>query len=51
VLGFEGILARPVWNVLVFSADDPPSRRGLVRIDGRSGEVVETYDEAVQPAD
>ena len=50
VLGFEGILARPVWNVLVFSADDPPSQRGLVRIDGRSGEVLETYAEAVQPA-
>ncbi len=49
VLGFEGILARPVWNVLVFSADDPPSQRGLVRVDGRSGEVLETYAEAVQP--
>lgn len=51
VLGFEGILARPVWNVLVFSADDPPSQRGLVRIDGQSGDVLETYAEAVRPAD
>ena len=51
VLGFEGILARPVWNVLVFSADDPPSQRGLVRIDGQSGDVLETYAEAVQPAE
>jgi len=50
VLGFDGVMARPVWNVLVFSADDPPSRRGLVRVDGRSGEVVETYQEAVPPA-
>ena len=49
VLGFEGILARPVWNVLVFSADDPPSQRGLVRIDGQSGDVLETYAEDVQP--
>jgi hypothetical protein len=51
VLGFEGLLARPVWNVLVFSADEPPSQRGLVRIDGRSGDVLETYAEAVEPAE
>ena len=47
VLGFDGLLARPVWNVLVFSADEPPSRRGLVRVDGRTGDVIETYSEAV----
>ena len=47
VLGFDGLLARPVWNVLVFSADDPPTQRGLIRVDGRSGEVVETYTEVV----
>lgn len=47
VLGFDGLLARPVWNVLVFSADEPPSQRGLVRVDGRSGNVLETYSEAV----
>lgn len=47
VLGFDGFLARPVWNVLVFSADEPPSRRGLVRIDGRTGDVIETYAEDV----
>ena len=47
VLGFEGLLARPVWNVLVFSDDEPPSRRGLVRVDARSGDVIETYTEDV----
>lgn len=51
VLGFDGVLARPTWNVLVFSADEPPTERGLVRIDGRSGEVIETYTEAVPPAE
>ncbi len=51
VLGFSGLLARPVWNVLVFSADEPPSMRGLVRIDGRSGEILETYTEPVPPAE
>jgi hypothetical protein len=46
-VGFYGWRARPIWNVLVFSSDDPPTRRGLVRVDGVSGEVVEQYDEAV----
>jgi len=48
-LGFTGWRSRPVWNVLVFSADEPPSRRGLVRIDGIDGHVVETYAEDVPP--
>ncbi|MDH3425977.1 MAG: hypothetical protein OEM22_04820 [Acidimicrobiia bacterium] len=46
-VGFEGWRARPIWNVLVFSADDPPSQRGLVRVDGVSGEVVGSYTEQV----
>jgi hypothetical protein len=51
VLGFDGVLARPTWNVLVFSADEPPTQRGLVRVNGRSGDVIETYTEAVPPAE
>ena len=46
-LGFEGWRASPVWNVLVFSADEPPSTRGLVRIDGRNGTVMDQYTEAI----
>jgi hypothetical protein len=46
-LGFDGFLARPVWNVLVFSTDDPPSMRGLVRVSGSDGSIVEHYAEAV----
>ncbi len=49
-VGFVGWRARPVWNVLVFSADEPPSQRGLVRVDGQSGAVVDTYVEAVPEA-
>jgi hypothetical protein len=49
VLGFDGLLARPVWNVLVFSSDEPPTERGLVRVDGQSGEVLEIYTEDVPP--
>ena len=44
-VGFEGWRSKPIWNVLVFSADDPPSQRGLVRIDAVDGHVVETYVE------
>ncbi len=46
-VGFDGWRARPVWNVLVFSADDPPSSRGLVRVDATNGDVIETYVEAI----
>ena len=46
-LGFTGWRARPVWNVLVFSADEPPSERGLVRIDGIDRTVVDHYIEPV----
>jgi hypothetical protein len=46
-LGFRGWRALPVWNVLVFSADNPPSQRGLVRVDGRTGEVLDVYVEPV----
>ncbi|MBT8164017.1 MAG: hypothetical protein HKO63_07360 [Acidimicrobiia bacterium] len=45
-IGFEGWRARPVWNILVFSADDPPSQRGLVRIDAVSGDVKDVLVEA-----
>jgi hypothetical protein len=46
-LGFRGWRARPVWNVLVFSADEPPTQRALVRIDAIGGVVVDTYVEPI----
>jgi hypothetical protein len=50
-LGFTGWRARPVWNVLVFSADEPPSQRGLVRVDALTARVVDSYTESVaEPA-
>jgi len=48
-LGFTGWRARPVWNVLVFSADDPPSQRALVMVDGKDGTVTDQYAEPVPP--
>jgi hypothetical protein len=46
-VGFDGWRARPIWNVLVFSADDPPTERGLVRVDAVDGTVVGTYVESI----
>jgi len=46
-LGFHGLRAKPIWNVLVFSADQPPTQRGLVRVDALTGNVVEQYSEPV----
>lgn len=48
-LGFGGWRARPIWNVLMFSADEPPTRRGLVRVDAIAGDVIETYAEEIPP--
>jgi hypothetical protein len=46
-VGFEGWRARPIWNVIVYSATEPPDRRALVRLDGRSGEQLD--DVYVEP--
>lgn len=46
-VGFDGWRARPIWNVLVFSADDPPTERGLIRVDAVDGTVVGSYVEKI----
>ena len=46
-VSFDGLRARPVWNVLVFSADEPPTRRGLVRVDAVDGRVVGKWEEEI----
>lgn len=46
-LAFEGWRARPVWHLLVFSEDDPPTQRGLVRVSPLTGEVLDTYAEEI----
>lgn len=48
-VGFDGWRARPIWNVLVFSGDNPPSQRGLVRVDAVDGHLVEKYVEGIAP--
>ncbi len=44
-LGFHGLLARPIWRILVYSADNPPTKRGMVLINGRDGTVLGNYVE------
>lgn len=36
---FAGWRSRPVWHVIAYSADEPPTKRGLVLIDGVDGHL------------
>jgi hypothetical protein len=44
-LAWRGLLSRPTWRILLYSADDPPSIRGLVELDAVDGEVLGEYTE------
>ena len=44
-LAWRGLLSRPTWRVLLYSAENPPLKRGLVLVDGVSGGVVEHFVE------
>lgn len=44
-LGFRGLRSRPSWRILLYSADEPPTKRGLVIIDGVDGEVIDQFVE------
>ncbi|MBM3675791.1 MAG: hypothetical protein FJW88_12775 [Actinobacteria bacterium] len=44
-LAWYGLRSRPAWRILLYSADEPPSLRGLVECDGVSGEVMGEYTE------
>ena len=44
-LGFQGLLSRPTWRLLLYSAENPPRKRGMVLIDGRSAAVLGDYVE------
>lgn len=46
-LGFRGWRSRPVWNVIAYSADEPPGRRALVRVDAVEARLIDTYVEEV----
>ena len=44
-LAWRGLLSRPAWRILVYSADEPPSIRGLVELDAVDGRVLGDYTE------
>lgn len=44
-LGWRALRSRPTWRILLYSADDPPTKRGLVMVDGVTGEVLGHYVE------
>ena len=44
-LAWRGLRSRPTWRILVYSADEPPSIRGLVELDGVNGSVLGEYTE------
>lgn len=39
---FHGWRSRPRWSVVLYSASEPPDRRGLVVVDAVTGDVVES---------
>ncbi|HEX4978691.1 MAG TPA: hypothetical protein VFV35_01380 [Acidimicrobiales bacterium] len=44
-LGWRGLRSRPTWRILLYSADEPPSKRGLVLVDAVDGEVIDAFVE------
>lgn len=45
-LGWRGLRSRPSWRILLYSADEPPSKRGIVLVDGVDGAVTDHFVEA-----
>jgi len=45
-LAWRGLRSRPTWRILLYSADSPPSQRGLVELDAVDGSVLGEYTEA-----
>jgi hypothetical protein len=44
-MGWRGALSKPTWRILLYSAENPPTRRGLVLVDGIDGAVVDWFVE------
>ncbi|MDQ1446026.1 MAG: hypothetical protein QOI20_2490 [Acidimicrobiaceae bacterium] len=44
-LAWRGLRSRPTWRILLYSADEPPTKRGLVLVDGVDGRTVAHFVE------
>lgn len=42
---WRGVWSTPVWRLLVYSAENPPTQRALVLVSGITGEVIEWFAE------
>lgn len=40
-LGWRGLRSRPMWRILLFSAEEPPATRGFVLVDAVDGAVLD----------
>jgi len=43
---WHGLRSRPTWRVFCYSAEEPPTRRGLVLVDAINGAVIEKLTES-----
>ena len=50
-LGWRGLRSRPTWRILLYSAEEPPARRGLVLVDAVDGTVLQHFVEDNPEAD
>jgi hypothetical protein len=44
-LGWRGLRSRPTWRILLYSSEEPPTRRGIVLVDGVDGQVLAQFTE------
>jgi hypothetical protein len=44
-MGWRGVLSRPTWRILLYSAEMPPAQRGFVLVDGVDGQVLDYFAE------
>jgi hypothetical protein len=45
-LTWRGLRSRPTWRILLYSADTPPTKRGLVQVDAVDATVLGDYTES-----
>ncbi len=44
-MSWAGLLSRPMWRILAYSAENPPTMRCMVFVDGVDGEVLDSIVE------
>jgi len=44
-LGWRGLRSKPTWRILLYSNEEPPTKRGLVLVDGIRGDVLQHFVE------